>query len=312
MNTVLCHIVGLDPYEKNSLINFLNKKKYNIIDLDDINQNIFNNEEVTQLFNKYDFFKKAKNDKYKDIEKKITKFWEENMKSNIENNSVKKTIIIGFNNHFRNLSKKININTNNKFLIKCGKKNIRKIIEYNLEKYKKDIIYGSFPLENINYESIKKNREKLDHTYIKIGYLIKTFDQIVKIINLLESKKIKDEGLWLCSNQPYNIFSKIHPERNKKLFGYLEPTHALISSFNWDDNELIKSYKGTNLKLTPKTEDCLEKLKQKRFLYYVEHDTFIPYEKGNNIKFCSQVPVTIIEKERISNVYKKLKSLDII
>ena len=156
MNTVLCHIVGLDPYEKNSLINFLNKKKYNIIDLDDINQNIFNNEEVTQLFNKYDFFKKAKNDKYKDIEKKITKFWEENMKSNIENNSVKKTIIIGFNNHFRNLSKKININTNNKFLIKCGKKNIRKIIEYNLEKYKKDIIYGSFPLENINYESIKK------------------------------------------------------------------------------------------------------------------------------------------------------------
>ena len=155
MNAILCHIVGLDPYEKNSLINFLNKKKYNIIDLDDINQNIFN---------KYEFFKKAKNDKYKDIEKKITKFWEENMKSNIENNSVKKTIIIGFNNHFRNLSKKININTNNKFLIKCGKKNIRKIIEYNLEKYKKDIIYGSFPLENINYDSIKKKKKKLDHS----------------------------------------------------------------------------------------------------------------------------------------------------
>ena len=120
---------------------------------------------------------------------------------------------------------------------------------------------------------------------------------------------MNEEGLWICSKQPYNLNSKIHPTKNNKIFGYIEPMHALISSFNWNEDELIKSYQGKKLKLIPKDKNCFNKLKQKRFLYYVDTDTFIPYEKGNNIKFCSQVPVRILEIERIDNVYKKFKKL---
>ena len=50
----------------------------------------------------------------------------------------------------------------------------------------------------------------------------------------------------------------------------------------------------------------VKKLKTRRFLYLVETKTFIPHENGNNQKFFSQLPVKILAKERIDNVYDYL------
>ena len=64
--------------------------------------------------------------------------------------------------------------------------------------------------------------------------------------------------------------------------------------------------------LIEKKNNALDLLKVKRFLYLVDPDTFIPHEKGNNIKYFSQVPTMIMDKEKISNVYKKLKDVGIL
>ena len=236
----------------------------------------------------------------------ITELLEKNESSD------KKTIILGYNNHFRNLSKKINIPTNNRLLVKTTKKDIRDTIEYNLEKYKSDIIHGIYPLNNIDFDYLLKTKNKINLNYKKNGYLTKTYDQMVKILDLLSYKNIKGDGIWISMSQNYNILSKIHPLKHDKIFAYTEPIHALLASFKWNNDELIKKYRGNSIKLIQKTDDCLNRLKKKRFLYYVSKESFIPHEKGNNIKYFSQVPVTILEKERVENVYKKFKKLGIL
>jgi len=307
---ILCHIVGLDPIAKTELLNTLNHKTYHILDLDTLNQDIFDNPDMKKLFNQYQMFKNTRNDKYKEIDRKMTYFWEKNMIDLIEQNipGKKKTVIIGYNNHFRNISKKVDIQTNNRFLVNVSNKTIRNIIGYNIDKYRDDIIHGVYPLENIDFTYLLKTKKKINEHYTKTGYLLKTTDQIIKILDL-SSKQKKGSGLWIGMTQPYNIASKIYPKKNDKIFAYTEPVHALLGSFKWTDTELVKKYKGDSIRLIQKTDDCLERLKQKRFLYYVDDSNFIPHEKGNNVKFFSQVPVTILEKEKIDNVYTKFKNL---
>lgn len=310
-NNILCHIVGLNPKNKLELLRDIDQKQINIIDLEQLNKEVINNDEMLKYFKQYNGFKNQKNDKYKDVEKKMIEYWRKNMTQQIDDNicGKKKSIIIGYNTYFKNMSKKVNINTNNKFLIKSNKYDIRTIIENNINNHKSDIIKGIYPLENIDFNTICRNKNKLEEVYLKEGYLTKDFKDIVTILDLLNNKKIKHEGLWISMKQPYNIKSKIYPKKNDKIFAYTEPIHALLGSFTWNDTELIKSYKGNDIKLVQKKADCLNKLKQKRYLYFVETDTFIPHEKGNNIKFFSQAPVIIKDKEEIINVYDKFQKL---
>ena len=53
-------------------------------------------------------------------------------------------------------------------------------------------------------------------------------------------------------------------------------------------------------------------METKRYLYLIEKKGFIPFEKGKNIKFFSQSPAKILDKEVISNVYQKFKELQLI
>lgn len=310
----ICHIVGLNSTHKKIFENNINFKKYHVIDLDVINQEIFNNLEMKKMYKQYQHFKNNKNETYKNIDKKMSSFWEKNLINLIENNTVpkKKMIIIGNNSHFRNLSKKVNIPTNNKFIIETNKQNIKSIIKYNLEHNKNNIINGNYSLQNLDYEYLKKVKKKFEDNYINYGYILKSFDQIVKILELLILKEVNLEGLWISSSEPYNVSTRIHPKKNTKIFAYTEPVHAILSSFNWADNEVEKISKGSKIKLIEKKENALKILKTKRFLYFVDPETFIPHEKGNNIKYFSQVPTTIMEKEKINNVFNKLKQLEIL
>lgn len=307
----LCHIIGLTPVHKKILKNNDNFNKYHIIDLDILNQEIFDNIDMKKMFKQYQHFKKNKNEKYKEIDKKMSIFWEKNLINLIENNILpkKKTIVIGNNSHFRNLSKKINIPSNNKFFIETSKEDIKSIIEHNLEKYKKSIIHGTFPINNIDYDYLLKTKLKLEESYKNNGYMIKSFNHIKKILELLLLKDSNLDGLWMSLTEPYNVSTKIHPKKNNKIFAYTEPIHALLGSFNLSDNDLEKISKGSKIKLIEKKDNALNLLKTKRFLYYVDPNTFIPHEKGNNIKYFSQLPTMIMEKEKISNVYNKLKDI---
>ena len=307
-NNLTCHIVGLNPISKKELFEELNKKVFNSIDLDDINQEIINDNEMDKMYKQYQKFKDTKNDKFKEIDKKMSFYWE-NKFLELLNEKVKidkKNILIGQSTHYKYLKKRINLNTPNKFIIQADKNDIKKLIQYNLETFKDDIIDGKFPLEYLDLNFLSKKRDTLLQVYHKIGYLEKDFKQLKIILNLLETKIIDIPGLWLAKKEPYNIGSKIHPKKNDKLLAYIDPTMALIASFNFDKDKLIKKYNGKEIKIKELKPQALDKLKSGRFLYLVGKESFIPHEKGANKKFFSQNPVTILQKEKIENVYNYL------
>ena len=307
-NNLTCHIVGLNPISKKELFEELNKKVFNPIDLDEINQEIINDNEMDKMYKQYQKFKDTLNDKFKEVDKKMSAYWE-NKFLELLNEKVKidkKNILIGQNTHYKYLNKKINLNTPNKFIIQSNEDDIKKIIQYNLETFKDDIINGKFPLEYLNSTILTKKKDLLLQTYRKFGYLEKDFKQLKTILNLLETKIIDIPGLWISLKEPYNIGSKIHPKKNDKLIAYIDSTMALIASFNFDKNKLIKNYNGKEIKIKELQPKALDKLKSGRFLYLVSKESFIPHEKGANKKFFSQTPVTILQKEKISNIYNYL------
>jgi hypothetical protein len=301
---IICHIVGLNPDNKIKIIKLLDKLNINLIDLEILNKEIISHPEMNNFYKQYN----SNKDNKKDFEKKMTDYWEKNMNKLINDNlcSKKKSIVIGNNLHYKNLSKKININTHNKFFIKPTKQDIKIIIKTNLDNHRDGIISGTYPLQNINYNEILKNKLKLQENYTKNGYILKSYDEVEKLIELLNNKKIKD-GIWICLKDSFNINTKIYPDKNGKLYGYTEPIHAILSSFNWEDTELINN--NNNITIIEKKSNSLNKLKQKRYLYLVEQGTFIPFEKNNNIKYESLLPVLILKKEEILNVYDKFKYL---
>jgi hypothetical protein len=279
---------------------------YNIIDLDDISNHIFNSNTMNNMFKQYIIFKDSKNDKFKEIDKKMIFFWESTLESMV-NEKLKDNmmnIIIGYNHNFKNINKRVEIKTNNKYIIKVTKRDVREIINNNLEKHKKDIISGAYPLENIDFDTIYNNRMKIDISYEKSGYLSKTLEMIYAILELSKNK-VKVDGFWIASTQPYNVNTMMHPKKNDKLFAFTDMMLALLSSFNYNNDEVEKMYdENNNLHIIPKKEGVLEKMNTKRYLYLVETKNFVPHEKGSNIKFFSQVPVMILQTVKINNVYK--------
>jgi hypothetical protein len=308
---LICHIIGITSLNKTKFIDDMKKIGYHIIDLDELSNSILRNNTMMQLFSQYQGFKESKNDKFKEIEKKMSIYWETSMEEGVISNmdKSKKNIIIGYSHHFRNINKRINVSPNNKpiakFIIKVSKADVRDIIKNNLNKYKDDIIQGSYPLENIDFDFVYNNRLKLDTIYEKNGYLPKSIETIYTILNL-SNKDIDGDGLWISLKQPYNIGSKIYPkQKNDKLFGFTDKLMALLSSFHFNDNELEKYYDNNTVRVKPKKDGVLEKMKEKRYLYLVEKEHFVPHEKGNNVKYFTQEPATIIDIIKIKNVFEE-------
>ena len=307
---VICHIVGITSLTKNKFVEDIKKLGYHIIDLDDLSNNILRNSTMTQMFSQYQGFKDTKNDKFKEIEKKMSFYWETSMEDNIINNidKLKKNIIIGYSHHFRNINKRINVSPNNKpiakFIIKVSKSDVRNIIKNNLSKYHNEIVQGCYPLENIDFDFVYNNRLKIDAIYEKNNYLPKTLETIYTILNL-SNKNIDGDGLWIASREPYNISSKIYPRKNDKLFAFTDKLMALLSSFHFNDDELEKYYENNTVRIKPKKNGILEKMKEKRYLYLVEKQHFVPHEKGNNVKYFSQEPALIIDVIKIKDVYEE-------
>ena len=298
--TVACHLIGLNPYTKQKLTDNIDSKKINIIDLDIINQNILQNSQLDKMYLQFQKLKIDKNDKYKDIDKKMSLFWEKNFISDIENKVVEKkiNILIGQNNHYKSLNKRVNIDCTNKFIVKSNVDDeVKSWIKYNLDNYKEEIINGNFPLDYINYDFLTKKRIAIENTYKKIGYIEKSLDEINTIINFISKTKYKDE-IWISMKEPYNVGSYIHPTTSNKniIKGYTNLHVALLSSLKFSDKQITKIFEDIIIK----TQN-IKKLKTRRFLYLVDTKTFIPNK--NNTNFFSQVPVKVLAKKKIDNVY---------
>jgi hypothetical protein len=302
-----CHLIGLNPYDKKEFIDNINNKIFNVIDLDLINQEILKTPEIDKMYRQFMKLKEDKNDKFKEVDKKMSNYWENNFIDMIQDlvKPSKFNILVGMNNHYKSLSKRVPINSTNKFIIKNDIDiDVKSWIRYNLENYKDEIINGTFPIEYINYEHLYKKRQTIENIYKKNGYIEKTVDQIKTIINLMEtSKKSDGTQLWISMKEPYNVNSLIHPKQHNKLVAFTEPDLALLDSLNINNNDIKKEYDGINIKLMEIKPNSLSKLKTKRFLYLVEPKTFIPEHNGNNKKFFSQVPIKILAKQKIDNVY---------
>lgn len=302
---ILCHIVGITNMMKPKFTKHLESLNYNIIDLDEITNAIINSNMMHTMYKQYLVFKESKNDKFKEIDKKMTFYWESSLE-NMLNDKLKdnmKNIVIGYNHHFKNINKRVEIKTSNKYIIKVTKKDVREIINNNLTKYKRDIISGSYPLENIDFDTIYNNRLKIDMTYEKNGYLPKTLEMIYTIFEL---SKNKINGLWIALKQPYNVNTLIHPKKNDKLFAFTDMIMALLYSFNFENDELEKTYdEKNNLHIIAKKDGVLDRMNEKRYLYFVDVKDFVPHEKGDNVKYFSQVPVLILQAVKINNVYKE-------
>ena len=259
------------------------------------------------MYQQYQKLKDDKNDKYKEVDKKMSHFWELNFKDTIDSkvNQKKMNILLGQNNHYKSLSKRINIDCTNKIIVKSDiNDEVKAWIKFNLETYKNEIIEGNFPLDYINYGFLYKKRQVIESTYSKIGYIEKSVDQLNTIVNLIENSTKKDsDEMWLSMKEPYNIGSLIHPKLNSKVIAFSDPNIALLNSINFVDGEVKKNYNGSEISLKELKPNGVKKLKTRRFLYLVETKTFIPHENGNNQKFFSQLPVKILAKERIDNVH---------
>lgn len=307
MSILSCHLIGFNPYSKKDFVDQLNKKTFNVIDLDLINQQIFKDEQLDKMYKQYQKLKSDKNDKYKEVDKKMGQFWEKNFIEKVESNvnDTKINILVGQNNHYKSLNKRVNIDCTNKFIIRANiDDEVKAWIKYNIDTYKDDIIQGNFPLEYINYEFLYKKRLGIESTYKKIGYIEKSADQINTIIKLIEnSSKTNGNKIWVSLKEPYNAGSLIHPKPNDKISGYCDPNVALLGSFNFSNNEIKRNFNGSEITIQEIKPQSIKKLKTRRFLYLVDPTTFIPHENGNNQKFFSQLPVKILTKERIDNVH---------
>lgn len=310
-NKLICHIVGLNPADKERLEELCKlEKKYNIIDLDKINNEVLNSEEMNKMFKTYTRLKKNKNDKYKDLDKKMTKYWEDNMIKKVYDliPVKKKSIIIGKNHHYRLLSKKINFNVSNRFILDNNiKEEVKNKIKYNLLVHQNDIINGTFPVQFLDFKYQLKKRELFEDTYTKLGYTRIKLDQIIDILKLHSKNKIKGKGLWVSLNESYNIGSNIYPNK-KPIYAYIDPVLSLIGSFNFDDID----YNFSDEKVVSLNKIDAKKMKKGRYLYYISKEDFIPSDTNNKHKYFTQNPVKVLEKEKITNVYNKLVELKLL
>ena len=270
---ISCHLIGFNPYSKIDFVGQLNKKIFNVIDLDYINQEILKDSQLDKMYKQYQKLKDDKNDKFKEVDKKMSKFWEKNFIDKVEYNVNEKrvNILIGQNNHYKSLAKRVNIECTNKFIVKTETDNeVKAWIRFNLDTYKEDIINGNFPLEYINYEHLHKKRLAIESTYQKIGYIEKSVDQLKTIIKLIEdSSKSNGNEIWVSLKEPYNIGSLIHPKPNDKVSGFANPNIALLSSFIFTNDEVKRNFNGSEITIQEIKPQSMKKLKTRRFVYLV-------------------------------------------
>ena len=196
---ILCHIVGLNEIMKESLKNEINDIDGVIVkDLDEITHKLRSDKSLTKLDNKIDKLKR-KTDKnncpiniINERKKYVTqynKLWKDTMTNKLLNvcklNKKNKIILLGLSTHHKNSRLRVNIFSKYKYLVTTKSYNSTKqIVEYNMDKYKKHIINGTFPLKYLDHVFLDKQKKSTEKIYKSFGYNTKTMTGIIKWIKL--------------------------------------------------------------------------------------------------------------------------------
>lgn len=316
MDNILCHIVGLNDDIKIKIINILNGKDFNlkIIDLDQITQKIINDKTMNLMYNKYETtFEKSKmkgsdkslTKKYKEIEKKMNQYWKNKfeimLRNECEKEKNKEIVLLGLNIHFKSNRINVKIDCKLKFFVKLNlEDNAKKVIEFNLDNHRDEIIYGTFPLQYLDSEFLIKKRESLQNTYIKLKYEIKSIKSIISIIfnNINYDQKI---------NQINSLYVSSFEEKKKKItsddriISYSIPWMSIISL---DKNgHFKKGFRNGNGFIKKNLTGDFKSLSKNCYLYEVDKHDFYFHEQSRNIKFVSFNGAKIINTYYINNMY---------
>jgi len=331
MSDIICHIVGMNCKMKDNFKEKINKNYPNIIikDLDLITNSIRNNPRMVELNEK--LLKIKKNSIIKsDLIKERNNLWKDNVTSKLENilnnYSGKKIILLGLCTYHKNHRLKVKIDTINNFFIEIEPKlNAVEIIEYNLDKYKKYIINGSFPLRYIDHDFLIKQRERLINIYNNMKYVFKSLDEIIDWINSNINDEEKETtslyiGLKHQFSEKINIDKKSYRKSRKdisrllgiesenKIVGYTQLWLALISSIKDIDNYIEKGYCMINNIKRPcikeKIKNGFDVLNTDCYLYLVDKDNFD--STVNEYKYKCLDSIHINKQKYIENIYNSL------
>jgi len=328
---ILCHIVGMNNLIKGEFIKNMNNKypDMTIKDIDIITHKIRNEPKMVR------WNKQLSNTKSKIRKKKLTqdihKYWKTTLITKLNNiikrNGKKSLILLGLCSYHKNHRLKVKIDTGNLFFLKIdSKKNARNIIEYNLDKYRKFIISGTFPAKYIDHTFLIKQRNRLVKIYTNMKYKQKSLKSIEKWIEIKlkdninsKSNKIVYVGLEKEYDDKINVKKTYRRSRNKvrqmlgtdgetQVIGYTKKWLSMLSSLSDINNMINRGYIRKGGKVRPyikeKYDGALKDLHRSCFIYIVNKN---PFHKLGWFKYKSDKSVDILSKEYIYDIYNELK-----
>ena len=311
---IICHIVGLDPYSKELIIkNFVNSSQITILDLDKLNELLFNdNQKIESIDKRLNALENKKNNKKLDsnekeklkfYKKKLNKLWKDNFKEELKKNIQPiqtKILLIGNCNLYNNVRVFHNINSKLKYIIKINyDTHIEKIISNHLERFKDDIIKGEFPLEYLSKDYLIKKRKQFNNYYITKGYSTQTIDQIIFTI---KSNITKYNNLEIPINLYYASTdlckNKIFPNKEDHFIAYSDDAYAILALLN---NSLLVN---NEIKIHPTD---IELINNKIYLYKISSNNFIKYNGLDTKTYVTSLYAKIIQTIEIKNVIEALQ-----
>ena len=323
---IIAHIVGLPNNYKIKILSELKniiKNDVSILDLDDITMQIISDKNVILLYNKLDEIMEKKRinrnkqltsnytKMIKDVEQKINDYWKSKIDNHIlkEINKNKNIICIGLSTYFKNHKIGIKLITPNKLFIKLNLfDNAKNIIKDNLDIQRDAIINGNFDLNYLDINFLVRKREDLQNTYEKMGYQLKSYNDISKIIQLSIQEVVPD-GLYFVD---YKEYTKTELKKKKNIIGYTSEWLAIISILK---DKIIKGYsKSKKPYIEEKEQDVFEKLLEPLYLYYTtDVESFMPEITNSNeiYKYVSTRPINKSTHILIENPFDKLNKIKV-
>lgn len=350
MNNILCHIVGMNNIIKEDFSNYVKHTYHDIkiYDLDVMSRQVRNNKIIRNISNQIERAKKNKNK----LKSAVYKKWKEMMTKKISNLTKryknKKLIFVGYCTYYSNLRVRFKINTDNMFFLKISDNlHVKGIIEYNLHKYSKLIINGTFPLKYIDYKFLLVQRNIIKKTYTRMKYKYITLDKLKKWIQsqikpntikkMKRTKKINitkqynhvsDDALYIALSDDHNdqievsdnyrsskqqVLDFLGIKSRSYVNCYTKPWMAVLASVPNVHSKIKKGYVKKHGNIQPYIEeikrDTFDELNESCYLYTVKK---IPtMRKIYDHKFKNKETVNIIQKKYIPNMFNELRKNDV-
>jgi hypothetical protein len=281
---VILHIVGINTFIKDDIINKFRDLGYEIFDLDLISKNIMFDENKT----------------------KMGQMWKNKLSTQLNlylsSNINKNIIILGLSTFVLDHRFKININTTHKYFLNippdlCASQ----LITYNLDNYRTDIIEGKFPIKYLEHDFLMYQRRDLQDEYINNGYKLKTFDNLFELLSELSNKKLNKVYLALLKRFEDNIPNSYIGSK-PIIVGYKDKWMAIASilpktSIN---RGILQNQSKTEPYLRELHLNAFGDLRKPCYLYEFDGDKELDQYR------CEIKETTFNNREYISNMYDEL------